>query len=205
MSPAAQAARAFPSASQWRERRDYQGNLEAQIRKDTLKREELATKDTPEARMARDQARIASREFIALSQLDQKNRYLEFRNTWESNKLSQHALDTLERSGNAGMAEILKNFRVEMLNDPSALDKLMANPNSDQARIILGAMNHAHQLVNRGPITAPAPPAQPPAAGAPATGAPAPAQAPLKQNEMKGNDGNIYHNDGKGWLPGRAQ
>ena len=52
-SPAARAARAFPMASQTRQRVQYQGTLERQGQEDQLKRESLATRDTPASRMAR--------------------------------------------------------------------------------------------------------------------------------------------------------
>jgi uncharacterized protein YaiL (DUF2058 family) len=105
----------YPSAADAEKRRFYQSQLERQQKTDQLERERNATRDTPEARAERQRTALAHKEFIEMSKLAQKDRYLQFKNTWETGKLAQHALDTLERSGNAGMVEILKNFHIELM------------------------------------------------------------------------------------------
>jgi hypothetical protein len=177
-SPAARAARAFPMASQTRQRVQYQGTLERQGQEDQLKRDTLATRDTPADRMARDRLKQDGANSRNWNNNQQKQYATETRKVMGDNTLFQRAYDTLAREAGGAAAELLKDYRAKILNDPNY------KPSDEET----GAMVRAHELINRTQNAAPPTPQPGPAAPiqAPAPGTtPAAPQQPGAQSVLR--------------------
>jgi hypothetical protein len=177
-SPAARAARAFPMASQTRQRVQYQGTLERQAQEDQLKRDTLTTRDTPADRMARERLKQDGANSRNWNNNQQKQYATETRKVMGDNTLFQRAYDTLAREAGGAAAELLKDYRAKILNDPNY------KPSDEET----GAMVRAHELINRTQNAAPPTPQPGPAAPiqAPAPGTtPAAPQQPGAQSVLR--------------------
>jgi hypothetical protein len=136
-SPAARAARAFPMASQTRQRVQYQGTLERQAQEDQLKRESYATRDTPESRMARAKLADDGKTFRSLAKDQQTQYHTDMQGVIADNNRFERAYEAVQRNVGGAAAELLKDYRAKTMNDPNY------KPNDDE----LGAMVHAHDLI----------------------------------------------------------
>jgi hypothetical protein len=165
-SPAAVAARAFPMASQTRQRVQYQGTLERQAQEDQLKRDTLATRDTPEAKFAREQLKVSGANFRNLTTNQQRQYHTDMQKVMADNNQFQRAADMLERQAGLSAAELLKDYRAKIMADPNY------KGNDDE----LGAMARAHDMLftnRQAPTPAPGPAAPLPAPGTTTPAAPA--------------------------------
>jgi hypothetical protein len=169
-SPAAQAARAFPMASQTQKRVQYQATLERQGQEDQLKRDTLATRDTPESRMAREVLKQNAGTFRNLTTNQQRQYHTDMQGVIADNNQFQRAYEAMQRNVGGAAAELLKDYRAKIMNDPNY------KPNDDE----LGAMVHAHDLIfgSQGA----APPAQVPKPVAPLPQGGAAPAAPAQQS-----------------------
>jgi hypothetical protein len=177
-SPAARAARAFPMASQTRQRVQYQGTLERQAQEDQLKRDTLTTRDTPADRMARERLKQDGYTVRNMNNNQQKQFATDTRKIISDNTLFQRAYDTLAREAGGAAAELLKDYRAKIMNDPNY-------KGSDEE---LGAIKRASDIVNKSQNTAPPTPQPGPAAPiqAPAPGTtPAAPQQPGAQSVLR--------------------
>jgi hypothetical protein len=170
-SPAARAARAYPSAAQQPQRRDYQAILEREGEKDVLERAKLATRDTPEARMAREVVKQTGSNFRNLSNNQQKQYHTDMYSVVSDNNRFERAYEAVQRNAGESAAQFFKDYR----------NGVMSNPNYKPSDDELGAMSRAHDLVFGAPGATPSAPVTPkPVAPLPQGGA-APA-APAQQS-----------------------
>jgi hypothetical protein len=163
-------------ASQTRQRVQYQGTLERQAQEDQLKREGFATRDTPEAKFAREQLKVSGANFRNLTTNQQRQYHTDMQKVMADNNQFQRAADMLERQAGLSAAELLKDYRAKIMADPNY------KGNDDE----LGAMARAHDMLftnRQAPTPAAGPQAPIPNAPnvqvAPAPAAPAPAAAPV--------------------------
>jgi hypothetical protein len=148
----------------------YQGTLERQAQTDQLKRDTLTTRDTPADRMARERLKQDGADSRNWNNNQQKQYATETRKVMGDNTLFQRAYDTLAREAGGAAAELLKDYRAKILNDPNY------KPSDEET----GAMVRAHELINRTQNAAP--PTPQPGPAAPIQTAPGGGAAPAQQS-----------------------
>jgi len=183
MSPAARAARMYPAASMQELRAAHQARLERQGELDQLKREEIATRDTPEARMQREVLRQDAANLRNLTTNEQRQYRTDTQKVMNDDRLSQHLYETMIRQGMTAAAEFFKNYRTKALLNPKYEPDDNELGASLLARRLMGGQTNLPPAPT--PNTPPPPPLQRPGQGqAPA---PTPTSAsPLRQAPAQG-------------------